>query len=122
MYEAQRIPVLKIGENLITSIQIELSDRMVVQLQKDILEKIKKTGAKGLLIDVSSLDIIDSFIARSVINIARASKYLDAATVVTGISPEIALTLLQMGFRWEKVETAIDVEHGFEKLGKLLRR
>ena len=122
MYEAQRIPVLKIGENLIISIQIELSDRMVVQLQKDILEKIKKTGAKGLLIDVSSLDIIDSFIARSVINIARASKYLDAATVVTGISPEIALTLLQMGFRWEKVETAIDVEHGFEKLGKLLRR
>lgn len=98
MYEAQRIPVLKIDENLITSIQIELSDRMVVQLQKDILEKIKKTGAKGLLIDVSSLDIIDSFIARSVINIARASKYLDAATVVTGISPEIALTLLQMGF------------------------
>jgi rsbT antagonist protein RsbS len=122
MYEAQRIPVLKVGENLITSIQIELSDRMVVQLQKDILEKIKKTGAKGLLIDVSSLDIIDSFIARSVINIARASKYLDTATVVTGISPEIAITLLQMGFRWEKVETATDVEHGFEKLGKLLRR
>jgi rsbT antagonist protein RsbS len=94
---------------------------MVVQLQKEALEKIKRTGATGLLIDVSSLDIIDSFVARSVINIARAAKHLGTATVITGISPEIALTLLQMGFRWSEVETAINIEHGFEKLEKQKR-
>jgi rsbT antagonist protein RsbS len=83
---------------------------MVERLQDDILIALKRTGATGLLIDVSSVEIIDSFTARSVINTARMAQLMDARTVVVGISPEVALTLVEMGFAWIGVKTALNVE------------
>ncbi len=120
--EIHPIPILKIGNNLIVSIQGDLTDRMVESLQNSILRKIEKTNAKGLLIDVSSLEVIDSFVARSLINTARMAKYMDTETVITGISPEIALTLIQMGFHWGKITTAVTVEQGLKILEGCGRR
>jgi rsbT antagonist protein RsbS len=105
------VPLIKISDSLVVPIQVELTDVMVEQLQNDILMRLRETAIKKLLIDVSAVEVIDSFIARSIINTARMAKLMDAKTVVIGIAPEVALTLVEMGFSWPGVWTAMSVEH-----------
>ena len=112
------VPILKIGKNLLVPIEIELTDEMVEKLFKQILSRIEKTGAKGLIIDVSLVEVIDSFFARTLINIGRAAKCLNCDTVIVGITPEVALTLTQMGLEWKGVKTALDVEEALEILNR----
>jgi rsbT antagonist protein RsbS len=104
------VPLLKLGKTLLVPIEVELTDEMVEELHIQILKKIEETGVKGLIIDVSLIEVIDSFFARILINIGRAAKCLDCDTVVVGITPEVALTLTQMGLSWKGVKTALDVE------------
>ncbi|MGQ9465924.1 MAG: STAS domain-containing protein [bacterium] len=117
--EVAHIPIQKVGKVLIASLPRELTDKMVRTIGEDVLKKIKAIKPDGLIIDVSGLAIIDSFVGRSLINIARMAKLMDTPTIITGISPEIAIILMQMGFRWVKVTTAVDIDHGLEKLNKL---
>ena len=108
------MPILKIGSNLIVSIQVELTDLMVEQLQQRILQEIQRRDATGLVIDVSGVEIIDSFVARSIMNTARMAKAMDTRTVVSGIRPEVAITLVEMGFTWSGVRTALTLEQAME--------
>lgn len=110
------VPILKIGSIVLVPIETELTDEMVEELHIGILKKIEKTGAKGLVIDVSMVEVIDSFFARILINIGRAARCLDCETVVVGITPEVALTLTQMGLTWKGVKTSLDVEEAFNLL------
>lgn len=110
------IPILKIKENLLVPIETDLTDEMVEKLFREILSKIEKTNAKGLIIDVSLVPVIDSFFARSLIIISRAAKCLDCKTVIVGITPEVALTLTQMGLEWKEVKTALDVDDALKIL------
>jgi len=116
MERQQNIPILKVGSNLIVSIQIELTDLMVEKLQYQILQGIQQKGANGVIIDVSGIEVIDSFAARSIINAARMAKFLAAQTIVVGIKPEIAITFVEMGFSWTGVSTAMNLEHALEIL------
>lgn len=109
-------PLLKIGHNILVPIETELTDEMVEELHIGILKKIEKTGARGLVVDVSMVEVIDSFFARILINIGRAARCLNCETVVVGITPEVALTLTQMGLTWKGVKTALDVEEAFSLL------
>jgi rsbT antagonist protein RsbS len=110
------VPILKIGDNLIVSIQTELTDLMVERLQQRILQEIQRLGATGLVIDVTGIEVIDSFAARSIINTARMAKTMDTRTVVVGIRPEVAITLVEMGFAWSGVRTAMTLEHALQLL------
>jgi rsbT antagonist protein RsbS len=110
------VPILKIGGNLIVSIQTELTDLMVERLQYRILQEIQRQGTTGLAIDVTGIEVIDSFAARSVINTARMAKTMDTRTVVVGIRPEVAITLVEMGFTWSGVRTAMTLEQALEIL------
>jgi rsbT antagonist protein RsbS len=112
------VSILKLKDTLIVSVQSELKDSDVEKLQYEVLKKIFKTDVKYLIIDVSPLYLMDSFIARSIIKIAKAAKYMGVYTVISGISVEITLTLLNMGFDWGKIETALNLEHGIEKCRK----
>lgn len=103
-------PILKLGKNLIVPIEIELTDEMVEELHLSILKMIEKTNAKGLVIDVSLVEVVDSFFARVLINIGRTAKCLNCDTVIVGITPEVAITLTQMGLTWSRVKTALNVE------------
>ena len=113
------IPILKIGDILIVTIQTELTDREIEELNHDILDRIAKVGAEGLIIDISALKVVDSFMARSLNSIASASTLLGSKTVVVGIQPAVALTLVELGLRisWG-VETALNLEKGLEILEK----
>ncbi len=113
------IPILKIGDILIVTIQTELTDREIEELNQDILDRIAKVGAEGLIIDISALKVVDSFMARSLNSIASASTLLGSKTVVVGIQPAVALTLVELGLRisWG-VETALNLEKGLEILRK----
>ncbi|VUT27950.1 MAG: STAS domain protein [Candidatus Syntrophoarchaeum sp. GoM_oil] len=113
------IPILKIGDILIVTIQTELTDREIEELNHDILDRIAKVGAEGLIIDISALKVVDSFMARSLNSIASASTLLGSKTVVVGIQPAVALTLVELGLRisWG-VETALNLEKGLEILNK----
>lgn len=116
------IPILKIEDFLIVSFQTELSDHEINKLREEILEKIKKTNAKGLIIDITALKIIDSFMARCLSSIADMATLLGARTVVVGMQPAVALTLVELGLRIQwKIQTALNLERGIALLSNVLR-
>ena len=117
-----RIPILRMGEYLLVTIQVEMHDQLALQLQDDLTAMIGSTGAHGVLIDISSLEMVDSFIGRMMGNIAGMSKVLGAATVVTGMQPSVAITLVELGLSLEGVRTALDLEKGLAILGRLAAR
>ena len=106
------------GEFLLVTIQVDMHDRLAMTLQDDLTSKIAEVGAKGVLIDISSLDIVDSFIGRMLGNISSMAKVLDAETVVVGMQPAVAITLVELGMDLQGVHTALDVERGMALLRK----
>jgi rsbT antagonist protein RsbS len=111
-----RIPILKMGEFLLVTIQVDMHDRLAIQLQEDLTDRIAATRARGVLIDISSLEIVDSFIGRMLGNIAGMSKVLGADTVVTGMQPSVAITMVELGLSLKGVRTALNVERGMALL------
>jgi len=111
-----RIPILRMGSFLLVSIQVDMHDRLALALQDDLMEKIQATSARGVLIDISALDLVDSFIGRMIGNIAAMARVLDAETVVTGMRPAVAITLVELGLSLKGVRTALDVERGMALL------
>jgi rsbT antagonist protein RsbS len=114
----ERIPILKMGSFLLVTIQVDMHDRLAMTLQDDLTNKISSTRAKGVLIDISALDIVDSFIGRMIANISGMARVLDAETVVVGMQPSVAITLVELGLPLDGVHTALDVEKGMALLGK----
>ena len=112
----ERIPILKMGEFLLVTIQVDMHDRLALTLQDDLTEMIVKNRAHGVLIDISALEVVDSFIGRMLGNIASMSRVLDAATVVVGMQPAVAITLVELGLSLPGVRTALNVEKGMELL------
>ena len=112
----ERIPILKMREFLLVTIQVDMHDRMALALQDDLSERIVTSGARGVLIDISALEVVDSFIGRMLGNIAAISDLLDAKTVVVGMRPAVAITLVELGMTLKRVRTALDVEKGVELL------
>jgi rsbT antagonist protein RsbS len=117
----ERIPILKMGRFLLVTIQVDMHDRLALQLQDDLTGRIVASGARGVLIDISSLEIVDSFIGRVLGNIAAMSRVLDAETVVVGMQPAVAITLVELGLSLPGVRTALNVERGMEILQVSLR-
>jgi len=111
-----RIPILKMGPFLLVTIQVELQDQLAMQLQTDLTERVSATSAKGVLIDISSLEVVDSFMGRMLSTIAAMSRILDAETVVVGMRPAVAITLVELGLKLSGVRTALDVERGMQIL------
>ena len=107
-----RIPILRMGDFLLVTIQVDMHDRLALTLQDDLTAKIDKTGAKGVLIDISALEMVDSFIGRMIANISSMSRILDADTVVVGMRPAVAITLVELGLSLTGVRTALDVDRG----------
>jgi rsbT antagonist protein RsbS len=118
----ERIPILKMGDSLLVSIQVDMHDRLAMTLQEDLTEQISRTGAHGVLIDISSLEIVDSFIGRMLANIAGMARVLDAETVVVGMQPAVAITLVELGLELPGVRTALDVDKGMRLLRRALRK
>ena len=116
------IPVLRIGSTLLASIQVELRDTIADAFQEDILDKIAKSGATGLVIDITGLDMVDSYVARVLANTGRMATLMGTDTVVVGMRPVVAATLVRMGFRMEGVRTALDVDDGLALVSDLLAR
>jgi rsbT antagonist protein RsbS len=116
----ERIPILKMGEFLLVTIQVDMHDRLAMQLQDDLTDRIAATGARGVLIDISALEMVDSFIGRMIANIAAMARILDAQTVVTGMQPAVAITLVELGLTLTGVRTALNVERGMTLLRSLL--
>jgi rsbT antagonist protein RsbS len=116
-----RIPILKMGQFLLVTIQVDMHDRLALTLQDDLTNMIANTGARGVLIDISSLEMVDSFIGRMIANIASMSKILDAETVVVGMRPAVAITLVELGLSLHGVRTALNVEKGMAVLHSALR-
>jgi rsbT antagonist protein RsbS len=112
----ERIPILKMGPFLLVTIQVDMHDQVALVLQDDRTNRISRERARGVLIDISSLDVVDSFIGRMIGNISSMAKVLDAETVVTGMRPSVAITLVEHGLRLEGVHTALTVEKGMELL------
>jgi rsbT antagonist protein RsbS len=112
-----RIPILKLGRALLVSIQVDIHDRLAKALEEDLSEKIVATGAKGVMIDISGLEIVDSFMGRMLDNIAAVSRLLDADTVVVGMRPAVAITLVELGLSLTGVKTALNVERGMALIG-----
>jgi rsbT antagonist protein RsbS len=112
----ERIPILKMGDFLLVTIQVDMHDQLASALQDDLTNKISKSNAKGVLIDISSLDIVDSFIGRMLANTSAMARVLDAQTVVVGMQPAVAITLVELGLNLSGVHTALDVEKGMEML------
>ncbi len=111
-----RIPILKMGDCLLVTIQVDMHDQLAMTLQEDLTNQIVAARAHGVLIDISALDVVDSFIGRTLGNIAAMSRVLDAETVVVGMRPAVAITLVELGLPFQGVSTARDVERGMEKL------
>lgn len=118
----ERIPILRMGEFLLVTIQVDMHDRLVTTLQDDLTSQIAASGAHGVLIDISSLDMVDSFIGRMIGTIAGMSRVLDAETVVVGMRPAVAITLVELGLSLPGVRTALDVEKGMVLLRAATRR
>jgi rsbT antagonist protein RsbS len=117
-----RIPILKLGPFLLVTIQVDMHDRLAMTLQDDLMSAIRAREARGVLIDISTLGIVDSFIGRMLGNIAAMSKVLDAETVVTGMQPAVAITLVELGLSLPGVRTALDVEKGMELIRSSLEQ
>jgi rsbT antagonist protein RsbS len=112
----ERIPILKMGRFLLVSIQVDMDDRTAMTLQDDLTAQIVKHHARGVLIDISSLDVVDSFIGRMLANTAAMARILDADTVVVGMQPSVAITLVELGLSLKGVRSALNVERGMELL------
>jgi len=115
-----QIPIMKIGDCLLVSIQVDMHDRMAMTLQDDLTTRIVATRARGVMIDISTLEIVDSFIGRMLNNIAAMSRVLDAVTVVVGMRPAVAITLVELGLTLSGVKTALDVEKGLALIRRLI--
>jgi rsbT antagonist protein RsbS len=114
--DVDRIPIIKMGEFLLVSIQVDMHDRLAMTLQDDLTTSVVKNRARGVLIDISSLEIVDSFIGRMLGNIAAMSRVLDAETVVVGMRPAVAITLVELGMSLPGVRTALTVERAMDML------
>lgn len=112
----EKIPILRMGKFLLVTIQVDLYDRLAEALETDLVQMVKKTGAQGVLIDISAVSIIDSFMGRIIGNIATMSKIMDAETVVVGMQPAVAITLVELGLPLKGVYSALSVERGMELL------
>lgn len=112
-----RIPILRMGDVLLVTIQLDMHDRIALQLQDDLTRMIEKTGARGVVIDISALEMVDSFIGRVIADTSAMSKVLDAETVLVGMRPAVAITLVELGVAMPGVKTALDVEKGLALLG-----
>jgi rsbT antagonist protein RsbS len=121
MADVDRIPIIKMGEFLLVSIQVDMHDRLAMTLQDDLTASIVKNRARGVLIDISSLEIVDSFIGRMLANIAGMSRVLDAETVVVGMRPAVAITLVELGMSLSGVRTALTVERAMDMLRQSVR-
>ena len=115
-----KIPILKLNNTLIVSVQWELDDQTAIQFQEDLLEKLHETSAMGVVIDLTPIDFIDSFIAKVLGDVIHMSGLMGAKVVLTGIQPGVAITLVELGIRLENVMTALDLENGLDKLHKEL--
>ena len=115
-----RIPILKLKDPLIVSIQWELDDQKAIQFQEDLLEKIHETNARGVVIDLTPIDFIDSFIAKVLGDVIQMSGLMGAKVIITGIQPAVAITLIELGISLKNVMTALDLENGLDKLHKEL--
>lgn len=111
-----RIPILRMGDYLLVTIQVDMHDQLALTLQDDLTSSIQRTGAKGVLIDISALEMVDSFIGRMIANISSMARILDARTVVVGMRPAVAITLVELGMSLAGVDTALDVERGMRRL------
>jgi rsbT antagonist protein RsbS len=111
-----RIPILKMGTFLLVTIQVDMHDRLAMELQDDLTERIVRDRARGVLIDISALDIVDSFIGRMLGNIAGMARILDAETVVVGMQPSVAITLVELGLSLPGIRTALNVDRGMDLL------
>ena len=116
-----RIPILKVGDCLLVTIQVDMHDELAMSLQEDLTAQISKYASRGVLIDISSLEIVDSFIGRMLANIAAMSRVLDAQTVLTGMQPAVAITLVELGMSLPGIKTALNVERGMELLREVMR-
>lgn len=116
----ERIPILRMGPFLLVTIQVDMHDRLAMTLQDDLTSRIASTGAKGVLIDISSLEVVDSFIGRMLANISSMASVLDAKTVVVGMQPAVAITLVELGLSLPGVRTALNVERGMDQLYRAL--
>lgn len=115
-FQEKKIPIIKIGSYLIVSIQVDMHDKLALQLQSQILNEIEKTGAKGVLIDISVLEMVDSFIGRMLSGMASMASIMDAAVVIVGMQPAVAITLVELGLEMPGVDTALNMERGMELL------
>jgi len=118
----EHIPILRMGAFLLVTIQVDMHDQLAMTLQDDLTERIRKTGARGVLIDISSVDVVDSFIGRMLAGIATMSRLLNAETVVVGMQPAVAITLVELGLPLQGICTALDVERGMDKLRAAIAR
>jgi len=116
----QRIPILKLGRSLFVTVQVDVDDRLATTLQDDLMSRIVATGARGVLIDISSMEIVDSFLGRMLASIASMSRILDAAVVVVGMRPVVAITLVELGLSLPGVRIALNVDRGIEILDRAL--
>jgi rsbT antagonist protein RsbS len=116
----ERIPILRMGDFLLVTIQVDMHDRLALRLQDDLTQRIADTGARGVLIDISSLEIVDSFIGRVLANIASMSAILGARSVVVGMQPAVAITLVELGLTLSGVRTALDVDRGITLLREMV--
>jgi rsbT antagonist protein RsbS len=114
-----RIPILRMGSTLLVTIQVDMMDQTALALQDDLAAKIANTGARGVLIDISALEIVDSFVGRMLAGISGIARILDATTVVVGMQPAVAITLIELGLSLEGVRTALNVEKGMDLLLQL---
>ena len=112
----EKIPILKMGRFLLVTVQVDMHDQLALQLQEDLTDRIVSTRARGVLIDISSLEVVDSFIGRMISNIAAMASVLDARTVVVGMQPAVAITLVELGLSLEGVRTALNVDKGMALL------
>jgi rsbT antagonist protein RsbS len=112
----ERIPILKMGEFLLVTIQVDMHDQLALALQDDLTGNISRTGARGVLIDISAVEVVDSFIGRMIANIAAMARILDAQTVLVGMQPAVAITLVELGLTLPGVRTALNVERGMALL------
>jgi rsbT antagonist protein RsbS len=115
-----RIPILRMGEFLLVTIQVDMHDQLALILQDDLTKAIEKKGAKGVLIDISALEMVDSFIGRMISDISGMARILDAKTVVVGMQPAVAITLVELGLSLTGVATALNVERGMQLLRRAL--
>jgi rsbT antagonist protein RsbS len=116
-----RIPILRMGPSLLVTIQVDMLDQTALALQDDLAAKISQTSAKGVLIDISALEIVDSFVGRMLASISAIARVLDATTVVVGMRPAVAITLVELGLSLEGVKTALNVERGMDVLAHAIK-